>query len=334
MYWNTNMHDLMEMGSFIELDIRNTGEYFADEKDTARLNSARAGIYHSLQVMETETVYLPNYLCPSVKKFLLSKNIKVLNYLIDDHFKPSLKSIPKGTAIMLVNYFGIFSREFMKGLVEKNEKVILDNSQAFFAPPLEGFYNVYSPRKFFGVPDGCYVVGPHAEKYTETYEQDHSSDHAGFLFKRIEYGCSSIYSERMQNEERIDSSGVKRMSELSRALLKGIDYAGIRQKRIENFNFLHDHLKSLNLINPAVVLSETCAPMVYPFVYEKEDLLDVLKKAQIYTGRWWSDVLTHAGISPMETKLCSYMLPLPIDQRYGINELSMCVDIIRSHIST
>jgi hypothetical protein len=51
----------MEIGSFIELDLPNTGEYnlVDSELDIARLNAARAGVFHALQLYGTNEIYLP-----------------------------------------------------------------------------------------------------------------------------------------------------------------------------------------------------------------------------------------------------------------------------------
>ena len=92
--------------------------------------------------------------------------------------------------------------------------------------------NVYSARKFVGVPDGAYVIGENAEKYADEYEKCCSSDTSLFLLQRIEYGCEGkTYQSRMINEHRIDSEDIMRMSALTRAILDGTDYDEIISKR-------------------------------------------------------------------------------------------------------
>jgi len=63
----------MEIGSFIELDLNDSGEYHSGDLNRARLNAARAGIYHSCRLYHCSTVYIPYYLCPTVKAFLLKR---------------------------------------------------------------------------------------------------------------------------------------------------------------------------------------------------------------------------------------------------------------------
>ncbi len=78
----------MEIGSFIELDLRNTGEYFIEEENIARLNMARAGIYHACRLLNCQKAYIPYYLCPTVKNFLERKGIKVIQYFTSKNFEP------------------------------------------------------------------------------------------------------------------------------------------------------------------------------------------------------------------------------------------------------
>lgn len=312
----------MEIGSFIGLDIRDSGEYYHSKINIARLNSARAGIYHACKLNGCNSIHIPYYLCPTVQKFLLKKKINVKSYYINDKFEPLNLQQKDGHAVLLVNYFGILSVAKINILAKKFINVILDNSAAFYSDPIKGCYNVYSPRKFFGVADGCYVIGDDAEKYTSNYEQDFSSETASFLLKRIELGTSKTYRERMKNEERIDKADILKMSILTRALLNSIDYSYIMIKRKENFFFAHKLFKKLNLFDPTEFIDNECIPMVYPLVVQDIDLTEKLKKKKIYVGRLWNYVIKEVHAKSFEAWLSKYMVPIPIDQRYGRLELN------------
>lgn len=320
----------MEIGSFIELDIASTGEYFQDDIKIARLNTARAGIYHALRLLNINTVFLPYYLCPTVKEFLSRKGISISYYRLNEQFEPLLKQPEKEAVVLISNYFGIFSQNRLKAICKNFKHVIIDNSQSFFSPPIEGCYNVYSTRKFFGVPDGCYVIGENARLFTETYDKDYSSETAAFLLKRHEFGSSAVYAERMKNEKRLDRSDIKLMSILTQTLLNGIDYERIRKKRIENFYIAHKLYKQFNLLDPTLWMTDENAPMVYPFMFKDEGLVTKLNNKNIYTGRWWKDVLSHVEPDSFEGQLSSFMVPIPIDQRYTRKEVDYCYEVILS----
>ena len=82
-----------------------------------------------------------------------------------------------------MNYFWPYVYRAHVILIEGYKNVIIDNAQSLFAKPINGVYNVYSPRKFVGVPDGCYVVGPDAVRFSDEYDQDLSSETAGSYYK-------------------------------------------------------------------------------------------------------------------------------------------------------
>lgn len=322
LFWKTKKLINMEIGSFIELDLRNTGEYYSDfDFEVARLNSARSGIVHALRVLNAKTLYIPYYLCPSVSCFILKKEISLKYYNLNCDFSISIDYFETNSAILIVNYFGVFSNTFIMNIANKYNNVIVDNSAAFFAKPLNGYLSVYSPRKFFGVPDGCYVIGNNANLLTENYVQDNSSDTASFLFKRIEYGSRAVYNERMKNEERIDNSGILNMSLLTRKLLSNIDYDTIKAKRKKNFEIAHLLYRSVNEIDPAIYMDDNSIPMVYPLVIKNENIVEQLKTKGIYTGRWWKNVLNYVHKDSFEALLSRFMIPLPIDQRYGEKEI-------------
>jgi hypothetical protein len=311
----------MEIGSFIGLDLTESGEYYNEDINIARLNSARAGIYHACKLYSCYSIYIPFYLCPTVKKFLLTCGINVIPYFINERFEPVNLEQRNNHAVLLVNYFGILSLSRVKMVASRFKSVIIDNSAAFFSNPIEGCYNIYSPRKFFGVPDGSYVIGDNAEKYTSNYPRDFSSETASFLFKSIEFGTSATYNERMKNEERIDKASALNMSIFTRTLLKSIDYSRIKTKRLGNFFFTHNLYKDLNLFDPTQFMDEECIPMVYPFVFEDQNLAERLRKKKIYVGRLWNHVLNEVPVTSFEARLSKYMVPIPIDQRYGKEEL-------------
>lgn len=311
----------MEIGSFLELDLRSNGEYYSGSEDIARLNSARSGIFHSLRICGCSVIYLPFYLCPSVGMFLSRKGVEIKKYFINDQFEPQIDHIENGAAILIVNYFGILSNSFLSKIINKYDKVIIDNCPSFYSEPIEGGYSVYSTRKFFGVPDGCYVIGKDAGKFTDEYQQDHSSETSAFLLKRHEVGCNASYAERMKNEERIDASDILNMSGLTRALLSGIDYENIKTKRRENFRFACEIYRAINLIDPETHIDDNSSPMVYPLVIENAELVDWLREKQIYTGRWWKHVLNEVPEKSFEVLMSKFMVPVPIDQRYGKSDL-------------
>ncbi len=322
----------MEMGSFIELQFARGKEFYSGDRDLSRLNSGRTAIYHAVRVLGCDTVWLPYYQCDTVRDFLRRKNVALKFYHIDAKFNPLDIEQQTGEAVLLVNYYGIMSCERMKQLASAYNNVVIDNSQALFCKPLENCMNVYSCRKFVGVPDGAYVIGKNAERFTEEYPQGYSSDTSLFLLQRIEYGCEGkAYQSRSENEHRIDTEDVMRMSKLTQTILDGTDYDFIKQKRRENFQYASELFAVINKINPLQYYSDDCIPMVYPLVVEDDTLLSRFQEAKHFQGHWWSYICNELPENSFEHWLSRYMIPITIDQRYGKTELNYIAKTIKYH---
>ena len=325
---------MSEIGSFLEFDFSPSSELQFHNKgsiDEKKLNIGRAGIYYALLQLNINEILIPYYMCPSVEKFLIKKGVKVKFYKLDEEMSPNLDGNNQTQAILIPNYFGLKSIIEMNSIIKRFTNVILDNSQSFYTNPIDGAYNIYSPRKFFGVPDGCLVYGK--KKVDILFENDFSAITANFLFVRHELGCQNSYELRMENEKRLDNSDIKEMSKLSEKILLQIDYKNLGLKRLSNFLYVHSQIGNKNNLDVLKFFDSTCYPMVYPLVIENEAILNILKENSIFTGRWWSSVKKFEEVneSDIEYKLSNYMLPLPIDQRYNFDDLKKYCDIIQKY---
>ena len=324
-----------EIGSFIEFDFNNNRPYhyhFNSSLDETCLNTGRASIYYAVLQYNVNDVYLPFYMCPSVSVFLQKKGIRVLGYFLNEELEPKIDYNHAESAIVLPNYFGIKSFERISTISIKFTNVIVDNSQAFYSKPLNSAFSIYSPRKFFGVPDGGIVYGKINKLYN--FPKDESSYTSQFLFERHEVGCQNSYHNRTINEKRLDEADILEMSKLSEKILLQLDYERIKHKRIANFLYAHQLLGIYNDFDVMKFFDSTCVPMVYPLLIFNETLMNVLKEKQIYTGRWWAHVIKNNMISEqmVEFKMSKFMLPLPIDQRYDFEDINFYVNEIKANL--
>ena len=321
----------MEIGSFLEVQLPKGGEWYKGDEDIARLNTGRAALWHAFRCTGAKSIWLPCYQCDSVREFFRKKGVKDIKfYHIDKNFNPTDLFATEDEAVMLVNYYGIMSHERMRILSLSYPKAIIDNCQAFFCEPVEHAMNVYSCRKFMGVPDGAYVIGKGAHQFMDEYEQCYSSDTAAFLLKRIEYGCEGKgYEARSLNEHRIDAEDVMKMSKLTRYILDGSDYEYNQQKRKENFAIAESLLRDINLLGPMRFMDDKTIPMVYPLIVEDDGLLKRLLDAKHFQGHWWSYICDEQPMDSFEHWISRYVIPITIDQRYGKRELEYLNNIIR-----
>lgn len=324
---------MKEIGSFIELQLDSGCEWYTDrqyEGNIIRLNSGRTAIYHAVKCLGVSKIYIPYYQCDTVRDFLGRKDINYEYYHIDNEFEPVIEANFENSAILIVNYYGIMSEKRMMTMVRKYKNVIIDNSQAFFSRPIKGCMNVYSARKFVGVPDGAYVIGKGANKYTDEYEQGYSSDTSLFLLQRIEYGCEGkTYNNRMLNEKRIDKEDIKRMSALTRYILDGTDYERIINIRRSNFAYARSLFDNINKINIGEYSDTNVVPMVYPLLIEDEGIMKKLIDHKHFQGHWWSYLLNEVDSDSFEYYVSKYIIPITIDQRYGKEDLDDISQVIR-----
>lgn len=306
----------MEIGGYRELDLKKGNEYFKGE-NVARLNTGRAGILHALRCMQCQKIYMPYYECITVQNFLRKYGIKISFYHINEYFEPLItERIDEETSLLLVNYFGLVPIRKMMEYCKLYKNVVIDNTQAFFSPPIDNAYCIYSARKFFGVPDGAYVVGKKAQNGVHHYPKDESADTALFLLKRIESGGNNNYSLYLKNEKRLDNSGVLQMSGLTHSLLDNIDYIGCKKRRMQNFNVAKKLFEPLNKLKIPLLKFNQIAPIAYPLVIENKELRKHLKRSGIYVGQWWKYIIKEMSEQDIEYYFAQYLIPIQIDHRY------------------
>ncbi len=316
--------ELKEIGGYMELELPYKKPYYSGA-DVVELNTGRAAIYHALKDSGAKKLYLPYYLCTSMLQVIEPLGLEFEFYSIDESFMPVLdRETGKDEAFLYINYFGTSGENTIENISTKHKNFLMDNTQAFFAKPTENAYNIYSARKFFGVSDGAYLIKSGIQK--PELETDISYPNAIHLLKRIEEGANSAYLDNMKNEDRFDNFNPIGMSKLSKRILESIDYEEVKLKRERNFYYIHSKLKDINKLS---LKHRFEPPMVYPLLIEKKGLREYLVSKKIYVPHWWKDVLSRVESGSFEHYLSTYLLALPIDQRYNQEDMDTIVRHIK-----
>lgn len=301
-----------EIGGYIELEQATGREYYSD---LIAVNSGRNALLYILKAKKIKKLYIPYYLCDSIWIVCEDNHIEYEFYHIDRDFLPSLKeSLSENEYIYIVNYFGMLSKEVQRNLKELYKNIIWDNCQAFFNEPEPHIDTVYTCRKYFGVPDGGYV-------YTdclldEELKQDESRDRMLHLLGRYEAKGSKYYNEYRRHEEQFIGLPLKSMSRITHNILSYVDYEMVKSKREENFLYLHKKLSGIN----GFALERMVAPFAYPlYVPNGVELKRRLIEKNIYVPTLWPEVKKCGN--EIECDYVDNILPLPCDQRYGIEDM-------------
>ncbi|MCO7125015.1 hypothetical protein NIE88_04405 [Sporolactobacillus shoreicorticis] len=314
------------IGGFFSLELPVRTEYHSQ---ALRLNSARYALEYVLRIRNYKKIYLPAYICDSVLQPMKRLNVAFAFYTIDEHLAPIFNSIPEDDACLLyVNYFGINSSN-VQNICHNLKHVIIDNTQAFFEQPLTGIDTVYSPRKFFGVPDGGYLYTD--SKAQLDLEQNPSYYLCDALLKQIDLGSVSAEPLFEQNEAYLDTCGMHAMACATQRLLTSIDYEQARTIRNDNFHFLHQQLGRYNQLDTH--FGNVNGPICYPFLIERgEQLKNHLLRHHIYADDFWEDALSRVPSASFEYRLAKDLVALPIDQRYTQTDMNYIVQTIRGFL--
>lgn len=311
---------MREIGGYIELD-RYTGSML--HGNGLKLNSGRGALDYVLKARGIKKILMPKFMCDACNQVLEENSVSVRYYSIGKDLKPT-EPIGSDRAedewIFFVNFYGQASEDDIRSM---GSRVICDNAQAYFDEPVTGTDTLYTCRKYFGVPDGAILYTD--AKLDDILPQDESFERMHFLLGRFERAASEFYQEYVENNRFFMDEPVKRMSRLTENLLCGIDYEFVKERRTENFRYLHERLAGKNQLS----LTVPVGAFMYPFYIENGEKVRIaLQREKIYIPILWPAVFNVCGKDELEYDMAKNILPLPVDQRYGIEDMEYLVSEI------
>lgn len=311
----------MELGGYIEMEHYHLPMLY---EDGILLNSGRSCLSYLIKANHITKMAVPYFICDSVTNQCLKDQVEICFYSIDSLFYPIVDSLDKDTWLYLVNYYGqLRASDIKKYYQMTGGRLIVDNAQAYFSQPIEDVNTLYTSRKFFGVTDGAILYSNF--KLDEIFPQDCSLDRMTFILGRYESKASDYYSLYQENNKLFANEPIKYMSKITKNILSSIDYTFIRNQRTANFNYLHTHLGMYNLLK----LNSVEGAFAYPFLVQDGDKIrKELLKHKIYIPLLWPNVLQHCDTSSLEYHYALNILPLPCDQRYGVDDMNYLVELI------
>ena len=322
------MKEQREIGGYFELELPNINNGFPKEGEIL-VNSGRYALEYILRSLGSriKSVCLPRYNCEVIVQTIRKCGLPYRFYDIGIDMRPiETPLLGDGEYIVFNNYFGL-QDEFIESLSQRyGSRMIVDNAQAWYARTLTQIPTFYSPRKFFGVPDGGVVCG--IEDSNIVLSRDYSADRCSHLLKRLDDDASSGYFDFKNNSKILESEELKSMSELTRCMLSSIDFGYVLKKRRENYQQLSEMLDFSNQLELPDINSFQC-PMVFPYLTADCNLRTKLISNKIYVATYWPNVIEECSKDSVEYKLAKMLLPLPIDQRYNSSDMDRIVRIIR-----
>lgn len=307
---------MKEIGGYIELD---AGDRPMLHEGALALNCGRNALAWLCHARNIKKLWIPRLICDSVTGVCDREGIPRAFYGIGPDLRPAEDVVlGDGEWFYFVNYYSLFGNDAIAAVADRyGGRVIVDNAQSYFQSPLPGVDTLYTCRKYFGVADGAFLYSD-APGGIDGLPHDESFDRMRFLLGRVERPASEFYAEYVANNARFAAEPVKRMSKLTRQLLHGIDYDRVREVRERNYAILHALLGSINRL----ALPGNPGTFMYPLMLENGDAVRKQLQAQrIYVPTLWPSVFGWSGEEADEHCLARNVLPLPIDQRYGPEDM-------------
>lgn len=294
-----------------------------------KTNSARSAIKLVLNSIQAKKVWLPTYTCGAVVEAANDVGVAVDFYNLDSNFDvdPSLH-LKCGELILIIDYFGVCSETIKRSKSRFGHKqTIVDCSQSYFLEPTEALATIYSPRKFFGLPDGGLLYS-HDTRIKQPEQRDESSDsRIAHLISRITNSPEAAYQQYREAELAISNLPVQGMSCLTERLLRSVDYQRAKSTRARNASYLHEHLGQYNQLN--LKIDATVAPLCYPFLPNvKTTSKSALLDKRVFIPTYWPEVMGRVKEGSFEWNLVTNCLFLPCDQRYNEDHMDRLISLL------
>lgn len=314
---------MKEIGGYFGLDKFRGDAYY---EDLLALNTGRNALLYVVITKNIRRLWIPYYLCDSVSDVLFRNEIDFSFYHVDKDFRPVFdQDLGADEFLYLVNYYGQLTNDDILEMKGKYQHIIVDNVQSFFQKPIDGIDTLYSCRKYFGVPDGAYLSTD--EPLKKDLQRDISKDRMIHILGRFEGNASDYYECFKANDLDLKHKPLMQMSQLTKNLLRGIDYASVKKMREDNYLSLKTRIGKSNRLR----ISHPSGPFAYPFYVENGlEVRKKLAKKGLYIPILWPNTLTSLSNDSIEHDYVANILPLPCDQRYGLEDMEKIVGILKS----
>lgn len=349
----------MELGGDYNISLTNLTvksgnifDYLSDCNNAVYFDSGRSALKHLVSRIGKESkVLLPEFICESVSNCFDEDQIDF--YRINSDFTVDADDLEKkadesADVIFLMHYFGAVQPdeviERIGNAAERNGCIIIEDvtHSIFSKKRTIGHYQICSLRKWMPIPSGGVLYSYNNDTSgvfgSIMYEKDTDNDRAyGMILKDLflndGFDCNPYYRKIFSEcEKRLDDSKeIRLMSDFTRFAASCTDIDAMRNKRIENFRYLEKALGKIGIL-PAINLDDGNCPLVLPIRSENRDSLrSYLIDNRVYCAVHWPFDGLLEFERPFAKNCADRLISLPIDQRYGKDEMDYMISRIRDY---
>lgn len=305
---------------------------------------------------------LPAYMCDCVFLPFAHRGWEMVFYSVDrdmetageELFRLALEYDPG--LIFIHPYYGTDTCAGLRGQLSalRRSGILLmeDVTQSYYLEEAgkDADFVVGSLRKWYAVPDGGFVASdiplaedvldpgeayarerlvPLVQKWEYLKEKERRTGGAltaGWLPRKAEY-----LRRNRSLENALDGyQGVRRISSISAEILSKVDEEDARRRRAENYHTLYQKICGMKRLWAVLPEEEMQAPLYLPvYVKERDSLQRFLSERGIYAPVLWPVGEENKDfLEGDETYIFGHMLALPVDQRYGIEEMAHIAEVL------
>jgi len=324
--------------------------------DYVWLSTGRSAIKYVIETIEErkpgikKVAVLPSFTCDTVFEPFLKMGYDVYYYPIERNLTTTsdaiLETVFKHDAsiVLFHRYFGF---DTLDGQVDRMCEVIRELGKYSIEDCTQCLYSsihrantdftVGSIRKWTGTPDGGFAVcreGHFSNKpiHPDTVLEEakvkasyakykYLFDHVGGKVEML--GLYRSAEDILDNQERIYA-----ISQMSSKVQANLDRDDLIRKRRENFSFLSNNLKGL--VEPVFSLEQENVPLYFPMLVKERTLLQKhLVQNAIYAPVVWPKDENQPQQCEGAENAYEHLLCIPIDQRYGTDDMERIIDVIK-----
>ncbi len=368
----------MEIGSIFEVDKKQI-EYIKAEdiaietivnrlqytyQDSCLVSSGRDAIELALQqITNRRKCLLPMYTCDTVDMPFVRKGYEVAYYPVGKDMRPNRAKFIEyidqfqPEVILVHGYYGQDTLSEIRKDIEVFQKqggiVIEDVTQTLFLPAhITADYCVCSLRKWFGIPDGGFLLSktriknkPQTKRNDFVQEKWQALTLKWDYLRRIKQEDADLsemkqyfLAKNIRAEELLDEDAkVYQISDYASRILHTVHFAENERRRSENARVLYEGVHPLcrkGEIELPLIYDGNTAPLYVPiYIPNREAFQKFMRERDIYLPVLWP-------ISQYITQMCEdtlyiyeNMLAIPCDYRYTTADMQLIIEAVQDYIA-
>jgi dTDP-4-amino-4,6-dideoxygalactose transaminase len=302
------------------------------------LGNARSALAQFLAVRRARKLWLPAYVCEAAAEGAEAGAASIDFFPVDDALAPDSafleRRLRRGDFVLAVDYFGRAPGAAFRRLVAARRDVgwIEDRAQALdIGAAAWGEWQLFSPRKLLGVPDGGILTGGLApeRRAQKPLAPPQIKEMLAAQAARLDDPAgrhSHAWFPAYQRSEAAQKVALNAASALTLAIMQAVDAAAMARARRANWRMLHRALA------PLAAFRGPPGPSPFGYVIRVRDAGRAqgrLAAKGVFAQRHWARLPSPAVRFPDAHRLAAQLLTLPCDHRYDGNGMRAVARVVR-----